>query len=284
MVNLFLGLAKFAIGFFGHSIALIADAVHTLSDTFTSLAVWVGLKVARKPADDAHPYGHGKAEPIAGKVVAVALFVVGLAVAYESVIGLYRFFTGKATLEPPTPLALYAALVSILVKELMYQYQMRIGKELSLVSLVADAWHHRSDALSSVGVAIGIGAAMLGGPRWHWADEAAALVVAVLVLWVACALFKQTTLVLMDTQESGEMNLFIRRAACAVEGVKDVEKIVARRSGADVLVDIHVEVDPEISVREGHVIATKVKDHLIAELEKVTHVLVHIEPYYPDDH
>jgi len=284
VINTGLGFLKLAAGVFGHSIAMVADAIHTLSDTATSVAVWLGLKIARRPADAAHPYGHGKAEPIAGKVVAIALFVVGFAIVYESVAGIWLFMKGKSTLEEPSHWTLYAALATILVKEWMYQYQVRIGRRLSLVSLVADAWHHRSDALSSVGVALGIGAAMLGGEKWHWADEAAALVVAIIIIWVAWQLFRQSSEGLMDTQTPTDMRAHIRDVAKAVPGVKGVEKIVARRSGADVLIDIHVEVDGELPVRVGHQIATDVRDRLMSDIPHVVHALVHIEPYYPDDH
>ncbi len=283
-VNTVLGLLKLAAGVFGNSLAMIADAIHTLSDTITSVAVWVGLKIAQRPADEAHPYGHGKAEPIAGKVVAIALFVVGVSIAYESILGIYQFMKGASTLEEPKHYTLYAALLSILVKEWMYHYQVKVGRKLSLVSLVADAWHHRSDALSSVGVAIGVGAAMLGGEKWHWADEASALGVAVLIFWVAWQLFKQSAAGLMDTQASRDLRVQIGRVARSVEGVKDVEKIIARTSGMDVLIDIHVEVDAEMPVREAHKIATAVKERLIHDMPKVTHALVHIEPYYPGDH
>ncbi len=282
--NTTLGLLKLFVGLAGSSLALVADAVHTLSDTATSVAVWAGLKIAKKPADDSHPYGHGKAEPIAGKTVAILLAVVGLLIAWESAWGIIAYIRGQSSLERPSQWTLYAALVSILVKEWMYHYQVRVGRKYSMVSLIADAWHHRSDALSSVGVAIGIGAAMLGGPKWHWADEAAALVVAALILWVAVDLFRQTSVSLMDTQTPSEVRDRIRAIALGVPGVRDVEKIIARRSGYNVLVDLHVEVDPEMPVREGHRIATEVKAVLIRDIDNVSQVLVHIEPYYPGDH
>ena len=283
-VNAALGIVKFAAGIMGNSLAMIADAMHTLSDVIASVAVWVGFKVARQPADDAHPYGHGKAEQIAGKMVAIALFVVGIYIVWQGTAGIVGFARGMTELEPPRAMVLYAAFLSIVVKELNYQYQVRIGRRIGSVALVADAWHHRSDSFSSVGVAIGIAAAMLGGPRWHWADEAAALVVALLIIYMAWDIFKKAAAGLMDAQSSPVVREKIKTVVCGVEGVKDVEKIFARQSGLDLLIDIHVEVDENMTVRESHRIATQVKDRLIHDIPQVTHVLVHIEPYYAGDH
>jgi len=270
---------KTSIGLTGHSIALVADGVHTLSDTLTSVAVWVGLRVARRPADDSHPYGHGKAEPIAGKVVAIALFLVAGTIAYDSVKAIVAYFSGTAELGSPSALTLYAALLSILVKELLYQYQVRVGRKVGSVALVADAWHHRSDAFSSAAVSVGIAAAALGGPKWHWADEGAALVVAAFIAWIAWDLFKQSAAGLMDTLASDDMEDEIRSVARSVEGVLGVEKTFARRSGLNILVDIHVEVDPEMTVERSHEIASEVTRKLTETIPRVTHALVHIEPY-----
>lgn len=275
-----MGVAKIVIGVSGGSLALVADALHTLSDSLTSIAVWVGIRIASKPADQAHPYGHGKAEPIAGKVVAVVLILAGVSIAVEGVHGLVLFFLGTADLLPPGILTLYAALLSIFVKELLYRYQIRVARKLDSVALSADAWHHRSDALSSVCVAIGIAAAAVGGPRWHWADEAAALLVAVFIVFVGVKIFRESAAGLMDTLVPGESIAEIRRAALSVEGVRGVEKVLARRSGFNILVDIHVEVDGLITVEKGHEIAGAVKHYLIETVPPVTHVLVHIEPFH----
>ena len=270
---------KTIIGVSGHSIALVADGVHTLSDTLTSIAVWVGLKVARRPADQTHPYGHGKAEPIAAKVVAIALFLVAGGIAFNSIRAIAAYFSGTGELAAPTALTLYAALLSIFVKEVLYQYQVRVGRKLASVALIADAWHHRSDALSSVAVAAGIAAAALGGEKWHWADEAAALMVAGFIVWIAWGLFKQSAAGLMDTLVSREIEDEIRSVARSVEGVMGVEKTFARRSGRNVLVDIHVEVDPQMTVEKGHEIASEVTHRLTETIPQVTHALVHIEPH-----
>lgn len=278
-VNIVLGVAKVTIGISGGSIALVADAVHTLSDSATSLAVWVGLKIARRPADEAHPYGHGKAEPIAGKVVALALFATGVVIAVQSVLGIVEYARGEGDLTAPSSLTLYAALVSIFVKELLYRYQVRVGRKVESVALVADAWHHRSDALSSVAVSVGIAVAALGGPKWHWADEAAALLVAVFIIVVGWQLFKLSAEGLMDSVAPSETAGWIRKVALSVEGVRGVEKVIARRSGLDVLVDIHVEVDGSLTVREGHNISGAVRERLLDEIPQVTHALVHIEPF-----
>lgn len=284
LVNAIFGLAKLVIGATGNSLALVAESIHTLADAATSVAVWVGLSIARRPAAATHPYGHGKAEPISGKVVAIALFAVGGGIIYQSVMGIIAFLAGRAEPAEPTAWTLYAALVSVVVKELMYRYEAGVGRRVGSMALIADAWHSRSDALASVAVAMGIGAAKLGGPSWQWADEAAAIVVAVLVIWVAWDIFEQSAAVLMDTQVSPETREAIRDIARSVTGVRDVEKILARRSGLDILIDIHVEVDPDLTVNQGHSIATQVKNRLKKEMPQATYALVHIEPYYPGDH
>lgn len=204
---------------------------------------------------------------------------MGLIVAFESARGLALHLVKTAPLEAPSALALYAALLSILVKELLYQYQVRVARKLSSVSLTGDAWHHRSDAFSSICVAIGIAAAAAGGPRWAFADDAAALVVAIMLLAVGWQLFKESAAGLMDTVVPGEMTAEIRRVAASVDGVKGVEKTIARRSGLNVLVDIHVEVDGRLTVAEGHKIASAVTARLVDDIPQVTHALVHIEPH-----
>ena len=278
--NLALGAGKLAAGIVGHSAAMVADAAHSISDSFSSIAVLVGFRIARAPRDAEHPWGHGKAESIAAKVVALLLLGVGGAIGWNAVRGIARGGTESA----PGLVALLAAAISILVKEGMYLYKIRIARRIKSTSLAADAWHHRSDALSSAIALAGIGAARFGGPQWHVFDHVAALGVAGLIVWVGARSFLRASRELMDAMIPEEGVAEIRRVALAVEGVREVEKIHARKSGLDVLVDIHVEVDGDLPVREGHAIAGRVRDELTGHLTHVERVVVHIEPYCGKEH
>jgi cation diffusion facilitator family transporter len=280
VANLGLAAVKFAVGLVCSSAALVADGVHSLSDSISSLIVLVGLKVASAPPDKEHPYGHGKAEAVAAKVVAVMLVVLAAGVGYRAIAGLVH----HGALRPPDPLALYVALGSMLAKELLYRYKIRLGRSVGSMALEADAWHHRSDALSSGVAALGIAGSILGGGSWHALDEAAALVIAVTILVVGVQQFRKSSHVLMDGMVSGERVLEIREVAATIDGVLGVEVVRARRSGLGMLVDIHIEVNPGMTVEGGHDVASRVRDALTRRISDVEGVLVHIEPYYPDGH
>ena len=277
--NIALGLVKLAGGIFGASSALVADAAHSLSDSASSVVVLAGLRIARKPPHRSHPYGHGKAETIAGLVVALMLVGVALFVGYTAI----SKIAWAHTPAPPAKFVLYIALGSILVKEGMFQYKIRLGRRLGSESLIADAWHHRSDALSSICVVAGISLALLHKGLWVM-DPVAALLVCAVILWVGLKSFRRTSSVLMDVAADEETLRAIRDVAKSVPGVMDTEKLITRRSGLDVLVTIHVEVDPGISVREAHETAGLAREAIMDAVQNVTQVTVHIEPYYPDDH
>jgi len=275
VVNILLGIVKVAAGVMGRSAALVADGIESLSDVVTSATVLVGFKMARKPADKEHPYGHGRAESLTGKIVAIAVIIVGCAIGYS---GIRRLFTAQAT-EGPTLLALFVAGIGIAAKEALFQYKIRVAKNIGSTSLEANAWHHRSDAFSSIPVFIGIGAAMAGGPSLHFMDPLAAIITACVILWVGVSLFRKTWAELMDTAAPEKTIEEIRNIALKVPGVRDVEKIFSRKAGLDVFLDIHVDVDPDKTVREGHDIATAVKTAIIGKKPEVRSVLVHIEPF-----
>lgn len=281
--NVALGAGKLAAGVFGRSAAMVADAAHSLSDAVSSIAVLVGFRVARRPVDADHPWGHGKAESIAAKIVALLLLGIGLVIGWNAVEGIARSAAGEVR-EAPGFIALVAAAVSILVKEGMYQYKSRIARRIGSTSLAADAWHHRSDALSSVVALAGIAAARAGGPAWHVFDHVAALGVAAIILWIGAGAFRQASRELMDEMIPAAAIAEIRRVALSVEGVRDVEKLEARKSGLDVIVNIHVEVDGDLPVREGHEIAGRVRDELMGHIRNVERVVVHIEPYCGTPH
>ena len=277
--NLFLSLVKFTAGFLGNSSAMIADAVHSASDVVTSIAVYIGMKVAEKPADTNHPWGHGKAEAIAAKVVAIALIFVGFEIGYGAVLNIK-----DASFSEVKPIALWAAVISIVLKELNYQYAWRLGKKLDSVSLKADAWHHRTDAISSIAAFIGIAFSIYGGEKWMFMDHLAALTVAIMITYVGIKFFREAAADLMDENIPANALKEIRNNLKKTTGVLDVESLTARRSGLGILVDVHLEVDPHISVEQGHEIASAARKDLKKLMPKIQDVLVHIEPFYPNDH
>jgi cation diffusion facilitator family transporter len=271
-VTLALGLAKLAGGLFGHSIALVSDAVHSLGDALAAAAVWVALLWAQHPADPEHPYGHARAEAVAGSNVSLLLILSALAVAWESLRSL------DEPSPPPEAYTLIIAACSAVLNEALFRYQARVARRTGSRAVLAAAWDQRMDALGSVGVLVGLALARWGGPSWHAADHFAALGVAFLILRAGCVLLWGSLQELMDRQADPEMLQAVRREAQAVPGVRGVEKLLVRKAGMEHLVDIHVEVDPTISVREGHAIGHAVKDHLLKQFVTVKDVLVHIEP------
>ncbi|HUU11694.1 MAG TPA: cation diffusion facilitator family transporter [Phycisphaerae bacterium] len=278
--NLTLGAAKLAGGILGASEALIADSVDTLSDSISSVVVLLGAWRAQRPADPEHPYGHGKAEVLAGRSVAVIVMIVGVLFGYRAVV--------KVLSPEPQPApalwTLWLALASIIVKEAMSRYKMYVGRKIKSESLIADAMNHRSDVFTSMFAAAGITAAVYLGPEWRFLDPIAAAVICLIIFGIGVAAFRRTSSALMDQAADAETVEAIRRVAATVEGVEDTEKLLTRRSGLETHVDLHVEVDPQMPVGQAHDIATKVAEAVRRQVPGVAHVTVHIEPYFPGDH
>jgi cation diffusion facilitator family transporter len=272
-LTLGLGLVKALGGLFGHSLALLADAVHSLVDAAISGALLGALFVAERPPDPEHPYGHGRAEAVAGAGVALLLMLLASGIAWEVVVTL--------PLEQPAPATytLVIAAVCAIFQEGMYRYSSRVARRTGSGALLATAWDYRLDALGGLAVLVGVSLAKWGGPQWHWADRVAALLVAGTVFWVGGGLLRDNIDALMDRQAGPELLAAVRREAMAVPGVREVEKLRVRKQGLEYLVDIHIEVDPALTVEEGHTIAHAVKDRLIGRVGAIRDVLVHIEPY-----
>jgi cation diffusion facilitator family transporter len=271
-VNLVLALVKLIAGIVGHSIALIADAVNSLGDGLTSGVVIYALGVAQRPPDSEHPYGHSRAESIAALSVAVLIGVSALGIVIEALRGL-----GMTHPVPPI-WTLWIASGNAVVKEFMYHYKRRVAARTSSQALVASAWDHRSDALCSLAVLVGLAFVRYGGESFIWADDAAAILVVGVILLASVNLFRRNASQLMDQQAQDEIIAAIRRVAEQSPGVVRVEKIRARRSGLEVFVDIHIEVLSTLTVMEGHGIGHDVKARLIEDLTPVSEVLVHVEP------
>jgi cation diffusion facilitator family transporter len=272
-LTLGLGLVKSLGGLFGHSLALLSDAVHSLVDAAISGALLGALFVAERPADPEHPYGHGRAEAVAGAGVSLLLLLLALGIAWEALATLYDRHPAPATY------TLAIAAGCAIFQEGMYRYSSRVARRTGSGALLATAWDYRLDALGGLAVVVGVSLSKWGGPSWQWADHAAALLVAGTVLWVSGRLLRENVDSLMDRQAGPEVLALIRREASDVAGVEAIEKLRVRKLGLESLVDIHVEVDPVRTVGEGHAIAHAVKDRLIRNVPTVRDVLVHVEPH-----
>lgn len=271
-VSLGLGAVKLIGGVVGGSVALVSDAAHSLVDAVISTALLFALMLAQRPADPEHPYGHGRVESLAGQ--AVALLLVGLAIG----IGGSAIIRLGYPYVAPEAFTLMIAAGGAVVQECLYRSTSRVARRAGSAALLATAWDYRLDAFGSIAVLLGVAAARWGGPSWQWADHGAAIVVAAMIFWVGICLLWENMQGLMDRQAGPELLGSVRTEALAVPGVRDIEKLRVRKAGLEYLVDIHVEVNPNLTVREGHAITHAVKARLIRELRPIRDVLVHVEP------
>jgi len=265
-------------GLMGNSAALLAATADSLGDMLSSLAVLIGLTVAAALPDREHPYGHGKAEPVAGKAVAIVVILGAVGVFWKSVWGLF-----SAEQHPsPEAFTIVVAFVGIIINEGLFRYQDRVARKVGSAALSADAWNHRTDALAGVVVLIGVAGARIGGPEWGFLDHAAGAIVAIIVLYVGVQLFRRTSLELMDTRLPEEQMAAIRSIIESVSGVKGVDMVRARKSGLVVFLDVHILVDKSLTVEDGHNIASRVRLQVKNQMPEVADVLVHVEPYSAD--
>jgi cation diffusion facilitator family transporter len=256
----------------GNAYVLIADGIESALDVGGSLVIWSGLTFAARPPDKTHPYGHGKAEPVAAIVVAVGVLAAALGLAIQSVREL--FLPHHA----PKPFTLAVLIVVVIVKEILYRKIIRFGRDVESTAVQTDAWHHRTDAMTSIAAFIGISVALIGGERFQSADDWAALFACALIAANGYRLLKPALYEIMDTAPSGAVVDLVREAAAAVPGVARIDKSLVRKMGLSFYVDLHVEVDGKISVREGHHIAHEVKRAIQQSDPRIADVLVHIEP------
>lgn len=275
-VSILLIFVKGISGHLGHSFALIADATESGADILSSGLLWLGLRIAIKQPDEEHPYGHGKAEPIAA--IAVALFLIAAAtwIAYEAIGNI------NTPHEIPRKFTLWVLLLVIAIKEGLFRYVKGVGKRINSNAVIADAHHHRSDAITSVAAFIGISIAIAGGKGYENADDWAALAASLLIFYNAVLILRPGLSELMDAAPSNEIVDKVKELSAQVPEVKGIEKCFVRKMGFDYYVDIHIEVDGNLSVTDGHRIAHLVKDKLLESSLRVTDVLVHVEPFEAD--
>jgi cation diffusion facilitator family transporter len=271
-INTLLAAGKIVTGILGNSSALIADGIESTADVFGSLIVWSGLRIAAKPADADHPYGHGKAESIAALIVSVMLLGAAALIAAQSI---HEIRTPQHT---PAWYTLIVLICVVAIKETLARRAFRVGSHLESTALKSDAWHHRSDALTSAAAFIGISIALIGGRGFESADDWAALAACAVIVFNGLRLTRGALDEIMDASATPEIVDLIRSIASEVDGVEEVEKCRIRKIGLHLAMDIHVRVDGDLSVRRGHEIAHHVKDRLLASQHRINDVTVHIEP------
>ena len=272
IVNTLLVAVKLAAGIVGHSHALVADAVESLADLFSSLIVWRGLVVSAAPADEDHPYGHGKAEPIAAALVSTLLLVAAV---WIGVTAVREIRTPHST---PAAFTLVVLLGVIVIKEGLFRFVLREAISVESTVVQTDAWHHRSDAITSAAAALGITVALIGGPGYEAADDWAALVAAFIIAGNGWRLLRGAVAELMDAMPDPGFEARVREVARAVPEVVAIEKCRLRKMGGHFFVDMHVHVDPDMTVVQSHAVAHRVKDAVREKLPNVYDVLIHIEP------
>lgn len=272
IINVLLSIIKVVAGIIGKSSAMLADGVHTLSDVLTTLVVLIGLKVSSKEPDADHPYGHEKYELIFAKILSIFLALTGFFIGYN---GLKALINGN--IATPGRIALLAALISIISKEIMYRYTSKVAKKIKSFSMEADAWHHRSDALSSIGTFVGILGARLG---LRILDPITAIIVSILIIKVGVDLYLKSIRGLVDESARDETVEKIENIILSVKEVKNITDLKTRVSGNRIYVDVNITVDANMTVEEGHDIAERVHKLVDAEVEDVKYCMVHVEPDY----
>ena len=277
VVNFVLLLFKFFAGIVGHSAAMLADAVHSLSDFVTDIIVLVFVRLSSKPEDADHDYGHGKYETLATAIIGVCLCLVGLGILWNGANSIWQVIRG-GTLPEPGMLALIAALISIASKEVLYQYTAYVGRKLDSQAVVANAWHHRSDAFSSIGTMVGIGGAIWLGDAWRVLDPVAAVVVSVFIVKVAIKLLVPSMNELLEKSLPAEVEDKVTEIALSFPGVSSPHHLRTRRIGTHYSIDLHVRMDGNISLEEAHHTATAIEQKLRETFGQGTYINIHVEP------
>lgn len=273
LLNMVLAVVKVLAGLIGHSYALIADGIESAADIFGSLIVWSGLRVARRSADTAYPFGYGKAEALAAAAVGLMLLGAAIGISIEAI---------REILIPhhaPAPFTLVVLVGVVLIKELFFRRVQRAAVASGSTAVRADAWHHRSDAITSLAAFIGISIALIGGPGWEQADDWAALLAACVIVYNGVQVMRPALQELMDRAPGAPLLTRVEHAAHSVTGVLATEKLKMRRAGTAYYVDLHVQADPTLSLHQAHILSGMVKSAIRAAVPEVSGVLIHMEPY-----
>lgn len=277
LVNVLLLIFKFAAGIMGHSAAMVADAIHSLSDFVTDIIIIVFVHISGKPKDKSYEYGHGKYETLAMTIIGIALLAVAIGIVYEGAAKIAAW-VGGTQLQAPGLLALWAALLSIVLKEGTFRYSMAEARKLHSQAVEANAWHHRSDALSSVGTAVGIGGAIYLGERWTVLDPMVSVIVGLFIIRVSYFLLRDGIGDLMEHSLPDEVEEEILQLAASVEGVVEPHELCTRRIGNHYAIELHILMDGNITLCEAHEKASEVEDLLRSHFGEETHIAVHVEP------
>ena len=277
IANFFLLVFKFVAGIFGQSSAMIADAVHSLSDFVTDIIVLVFVKVSAKPKDAGHDYGHGKYETLATAIIGIVLLMVGTGIFWNGLNQILAFYRGEE-LGSPDLIALVAALVSIVVKEILYRYSVIVGRKVQSQAVVANAWHHRSDAFSSIGTTLGIGGAILLGDNWRVLDPIAAVIVSILIVKVAFQLVIPAINDLLEKSLPTEVEDKILSIINETPEVRNPHNLCTRRIGNDFAIEVHIRVDGQITVSRAHELTKEIESKLRLKFGPATHIVLHLQP------
>lgn len=277
VVNFLLLVFKFVAGIVGNSAAMVADATHSLTDFITDIIVLVFVRISSRPEDSDHDYGHGKYETLATAVIGLILLLVGMGLFYQGASLIYEVLCGKS-LESPNPIALWAAVASIVLKELLYQYTKRVGVKLNSQPVIANAWHHRSDAFSSIGTLVGIGGAIFLGDGWNILDPLAAVIVSFFIIKVSLLLIKPCVDELVEKSLPQETEDNILGIILSFPEVSSPHHLRTRQIGNIVAIEVHIRMDGDISLKQAHDITSKIESALRTEFGEYTHIGIHMEP------
>lgn len=277
IVNALLMILKFIAAFFGHSQAMMADAIHTMSDFLSDIVVFVGVQLAKKPRDADHDYGHGKYEPLAAAAIGIALLAVGMKIGWNAIGALFDALNGKLP-EPPGMIAFWIAVISVIAKEILFRRTLVVGKVTENEAITANAWHHRSDALSSIGSALGIGAAAILGKTWGIMDPIAAIGVSFLLISAAGGIVKEQLGSLTEQSLSEELENEILQMVETMDGVSHPHNLRTRKVGSLVVIDLHLRVDPDMRVADAHDRVSLLEEKLRERFGENTIATIHIEP------
>ncbi|MGM9775388.1 MAG: cation diffusion facilitator family transporter [Candidatus Coprenecus sp.] len=277
VVNILLTVCKIIAGVYGKSAAMMADGVHSLSDLLSDFVVLVFTKISSKKNDREHSFGHGKFETLATAIVSIILVVVGVRLMVDAIERVFAFFSGEEIARPGV-IALVAATVSIFAKEVLFRVTKKVGDDVNSPVVVANAWHHRSDALSSIGSFAGIGGAMLLGPKWYFLDPVVCIIISIAIIVVAVKMTVPALDELLDKSLPDENVKKIEELALGVPGVRNIHELKTRRSGIDVLIEAHILVDPSLTIVQAHEISTNVEKALESNFGYHTQINIHVEP------